>query len=73
MAPVDIRCPVDLGEGNSGRGLNTAAPSQSVEVLKQDTFVAATAQAAADLRKWASTRKTASQLNLQDMDRSGRP
>ena len=50
-----------------------AAPSQSVEVLKQDTFVAATAQAAADLRKWASTRKTASQLNLQDMDRSSRP
>ena len=46
---------------------------KSVEVLKQDTFVAATAQAAADLRKWASTRKTASQLNLQDMDRSGRP
>ena len=29
MAPVDIRCPVDFGEGNSGRGLNTAAPSRA--------------------------------------------
>ena len=66
------KTPVGSPRG-SRRVAKPAAPSQSVEVLKQDTFVAATAQAAADLRKWASTRKTASQLNLQDMDRSSRP
>ena len=71
-AVAKAKTPVGSPRG-SRRVAKPAAPSQSVEVLKQDTFVAATAQAAADLRKWASTRKTASQLNLQDMDRSGRP
>ena len=71
-AVAKAKTPVGSPRG-SRRVAKPAAPSQSVEVLKQDTFVAATAQAAADLRKWASTRKTASQLNLQDMDRSARP